>query len=84
MALGLNARGAQENLWPKSSLERPVARHFVCFCISTWRAVCKPLKTQARLREAFVGIALKRKDLLRRVEEQQRMGRTRLWKRSDA
>jgi hypothetical protein len=25
----LNARGAQENLWPKSSLERPVARHFV-------------------------------------------------------
>jgi hypothetical protein len=24
------ARGAQENLWPKSSLERPVARHFVC------------------------------------------------------
>jgi hypothetical protein len=25
------ARGAQENLWPKSSLERPVARHFVCY-----------------------------------------------------
>jgi hypothetical protein len=26
---GLNARGAQENLWPKFLLERPVARHFV-------------------------------------------------------
>ncbi len=24
-------RGAQENLWPKSFLERPVARHFVYF-----------------------------------------------------
>jgi len=23
-------RGAQENLWPKFFLERPVARHFVC------------------------------------------------------
>jgi len=22
--------GAQENLWPKSILVRPVARHFVC------------------------------------------------------
>ena len=25
----VNARGVQENLWPKSFLERPVARHFV-------------------------------------------------------
>jgi selenocysteine lyase/cysteine desulfurase len=29
--LDLNARGAQENLWPKSFLERPVARHFVWY-----------------------------------------------------
>jgi hypothetical protein len=29
-------RGAQENLWPKSFLERPVARHFVCsICLHT-------------------------------------------------
>lgn len=26
---GENARGVQENLWPKLFLERPVARHFV-------------------------------------------------------
>ena len=47
LGVELNARGAQENLWPKSSLERPVARHFVCLCISTWHAVCNPLKIQA-------------------------------------
>ena len=38
-------RGAQENLWPKFFLERPVARHFVWYLISTWRAVGNPLKT---------------------------------------
>jgi len=59
-ALSKNARGAQENLWPKSFLERPVARHFVCLCISTWHAVCKLLKIQARLMDRFVGIALGR------------------------
>jgi hypothetical protein len=56
----LNARGAQENLWPKSFLGRPVARHFVYFSISTWRAVCKLVKTQVSRLEGFVGIALRR------------------------
>ena len=37
----VNARGAQENLWPKSSLERPVARHFVwIICIAHGLPFC--------------------------------------------
>jgi hypothetical protein len=55
-----NARGAQENLWPKFFLERPVARHFVCYLISIWRAVCNLLKVQARHRAPLVGFALRR------------------------
>ena len=54
----LNARGAQENLWPKSSLVRPVARHFVCFIVSTSSAIHKLLKIQGYLFTRFVGIAL--------------------------
>jgi hypothetical protein len=52
--------GAQENLWPKSVLERPVARHFVWAFVSIWRAVCKLLKTQVHGLAGFVGIALER------------------------
>jgi hypothetical protein len=55
-----NARGAQENLWPKSSLERPVARHFVWGYISKWLAVCNLLKIQGAFSIGFVGIALGR------------------------
>ena len=55
-----NARGAQENLWPKSFLERPVARHFVCHLFSIWHAVCKLLKTHTQQHAGFVGIALER------------------------
>jgi hypothetical protein len=47
-------------LWPKSSLERPVARHFVWLSISIWRAVCKLLKIQVCSIFRFVGIALGR------------------------
>jgi hypothetical protein len=56
----LNARGAQENLWPKSSLERPVARHFVWALYSTWDAVSNPLKIQELHSAGFVVIALGR------------------------
>ena len=34
-------RGAQENLWPKFFLERPVARHFVCHVLL--HTVCRSL-----------------------------------------
>ena len=71
----LNARGVQENLWPKSSLERPVARHFVWSCISTWRASCNPLKIQARPADGFVGIALSRERFTPGVDAKQRRGR---------
>jgi hypothetical protein len=53
-------RGAQENLWPKFFLGRPVARHFVWDLISTWRAVRNPLKIQAAWMPGFVGIAQSR------------------------
>src|SRR5580658_6005881 len=59
---------SQENLWPKSSLERPVARHFVWAFISIWRAVSKPLKIQARSLFRFVGIALGRERFTSGVE----------------
>lgn len=71
-----NARGAQENLWPKSFLERPVARHFVCSFISIWRAVCKPFKMQAAARTCFVGIALGRERFTSGAGPKQRRGLT--------
>src|SRR5437899_732934 len=78
-ATKINARGAQENLWPKSFLERPVARHFVCFSISTWCAVCKPFKTQVCWLEGFVGIALRRARFTS-AREPSNEGAERLWK----
>ena len=60
MCRKVNARGAQENLWPKFFLERPVARHFVWYLNSTQRAVSNLQKMQAMTGKGFVGIALRR------------------------
>ena len=57
---GVNARGVQDNLWPKSFLERPVARHFVWLFYCIRYAVSNLQKTRIYPTEGLVGIAQQR------------------------